>query len=284
MAAWLAEHPQVFMSNPKEPLFFNTDMSWHGVSKLKAYLELFRKVKTGCHAVGEASVFYLYSRDAVKNILDFQPNARFIVMLRNPLEVAQSLHTQFRYDDMEPIEDFEQAWKSPLSNRPVGSRCTDPSVLQYKNVVLFGKQVERLQSVVNPINVMYIFMDDLQKNASHEYQRILNFLGVPDDGRVVFPSYNQSKIYRRKWLNRARTILAKSSRSWFPISLKNYLLKLNYTPYKPELLRPEFELELLDQMRDDIMLLSRLVNRDLSDWMRAKNLQGQTPNSNGEYI
>ncbi len=82
IAAWLGQHPAIFIPAMKEPNFFNTDINQppiYGVETLDEYEALFAPATTAHHAIGEASVFYLTSAVAVANILRYQPAARFIV-------------------------------------------------------------------------------------------------------------------------------------------------------------------------------------------------------------
>ena len=39
------------------------------------------------------------------------PDARLIVMLRNPVDIVHSLHSQFVYGFREDEKDFEKAWQ-----------------------------------------------------------------------------------------------------------------------------------------------------------------------------
>jgi hypothetical protein len=94
LCRWLSEHPNVFICPEKEPHFFNTDDVQRGTSTLGKYEALFAGVKKEHTAIGEASVWYLSSSAAVPNILAYQPDTKFIVMVRSPLQMAPALHAQ----------------------------------------------------------------------------------------------------------------------------------------------------------------------------------------------
>ena len=82
------------MPQIKEPHFYDDDIGHSGlIPRLKNwqdYSELFADAADG-QLLGEASVFYLFSERAVPNILRDSPDACFIVMLRNPIDMAQAL-------------------------------------------------------------------------------------------------------------------------------------------------------------------------------------------------
>ncbi|MGR8952993.1 MAG: sulfotransferase, partial [Gammaproteobacteria bacterium] len=99
------------MSPHKEPLHFNTGEAWITTPDRRDYEKLFKGASERHIAVGEASTWYLYSMTAVANIEAYVSDARYIVCLRNPVEMAYSLHEQQIVCGNEHIEDFERAWK-----------------------------------------------------------------------------------------------------------------------------------------------------------------------------
>jgi hypothetical protein len=94
MMNYLEEHPDIFMARPPgdEPHFFGTDLSapW-SIADERSYLSLFDDAKDEIRA-GEKSVSYLYSKRAAVEIKEFQPSAKIIIMLRNPVDVIYSIH------------------------------------------------------------------------------------------------------------------------------------------------------------------------------------------------
>ena len=81
LSNWLQRHPQVFMSEWKEPRFFDTDLKVRMRVDEEAYRRLFRGADPQQHrAVGEATPWYLYSRVAVPSILRFAPDAKLLLL------------------------------------------------------------------------------------------------------------------------------------------------------------------------------------------------------------
>ena len=144
LSAYLREHPRVFVSQPKEPHYFCDDFDYYyapGQRSEAHYLGLFADADERHLAVGEASVWYLYSATAARNIIAFAPDARIIVMVRNPVELVPSLHSQLRYmlDEAEP--DPAAAWDL-LDARARGEGLPDtvrvPEFLQYRDAARLG--------------------------------------------------------------------------------------------------------------------------------------------------
>ncbi|NLF38083.1 sulfotransferase, partial [bacterium] len=85
--AYLGRHPSIFVPARKEPHFFGSDIvSPAFVRDRDAYLSLFAGATTEAR-VGEASIWYLYSKRAAREIKEFNPDARIIIMLRNPVDM-----------------------------------------------------------------------------------------------------------------------------------------------------------------------------------------------------
>lgn len=162
LAAWLAKHPSVFLSPIEEPHFFNTD-DRQGLTTLAAYEELFRDARDYHSAVGEASVWYLSSSEAVRNILQYQPDARFIVMLRNPVEMVPALHTEMLLSGHKSVRDFRAAWDLQEERRqgrklPIFGWARRR--LLYGEICALGAQLERLLSVAPAGRVLPVVLVD----------------------------------------------------------------------------------------------------------------------------
>lgn len=282
LAAWLAEHPNIYMSPVKEPHFFCTDLQYINIHNLHDYLLLFKGASKEHKAVGEASTCYLFSKTAVPNIEKELPGSRYIVMIRNPVDMAYSLHEQQLFSGYEHIKDFAQAWRlseERAQGRKVTKWCRDPKLLDYKSVCKLGEQLERLFRIVPRDRVLVLVLDDIKENPRREYLKVLDFLGVPDDGRTTFPIYNPAK--ERRWPRLQKVVFTMSKISprikkalgiptnW-GIGIFTALDKINirYRPRPP--MPPALRAELVEFFRSDIQLLSQLLDRDFSEWLKVK--------------
>ena len=278
IAKFLESHSKVFISNPKETHFFSKDIKIGDIKSLKKYLSIFDDAQEEHIAVGEASTFYLYSKVAVKNILDFNPSAKHIVMLRNPLTMVTSYHAEMCWSGLENIEKFDDAWQARCSNkndaRGVGYACKDPSLLQYDAVCKLGEQVNRLLQIVDKTNVLFVIMDDLKADPAWECRRILDFLGVCIDVEHRLEIFNTSKRPRSALLREIIWFFGRI-RKWCKVprtleKLTNVIHKLNSTNHNHQVILPELKLQLIEKFRDDVNLLSSLLGRDFSYWLKVE--------------
>ena len=271
-ASWLEEHPRIYMSPTKEPHYFNTDHKRY-LNSLEGYERLFAGATENHLAVGEASVWYLYSAVAVPNILAYNPAAKFIVILRNPIDMAPSLHEELVFTGREDVADFARAWELQEQRRRgenLPRMVVEPKLVQYRDLCSLGQQVERLLDLVPRERVKIILLEDVAKDPAAVYRDALRFLGVPDDGRAEFTVLNQAKTRRWPgllvvaWLVTSLKKLLGIERGfglWTRIDAKNRVERprAGVTSQMRQTLRNAFAA--------DIALLQRLIGRDLSRWL-----------------
>ncbi len=271
LAAWLAAHPAVFMSPLKEPAYFARDLKVVRPD-LPQYRALFSSAGDHHVAVGEASTCYLFSEVAVSDILRYAPEPRFIVCLRNPVDMVRSLHQQEVFGLNDDIRDFEQAWRLQETRgegRHIPRTCREPWLLRYRDRCLLGAQVERLLRQFPRQRILFVLLDDLRADAGAQYLRVLRFLDLPDDGRVDFPVLNRSKEPRSRLVKEGVRYLSGAIRSMGitrRFGVRTALERWNTR----EVPRRETTHELMQEIRsgfaDDIQKLGGLIDRDLSHW------------------
>jgi Sulfotransferase domain len=291
LAQYLADHPEVFFSTPKEPFYFSTDYPGlarlNGVSTEEAYLRLFARALPRQRVIAEGSTNYLASEVAVGKILEFDPRARFIAMLRNPIDVVHAFHAELVFGYMEDVADFAEAWRLQ-SVRAAGERippaCHAPQFLQYREVARFAPQIERFQAAVPESQRRIVLFDDFAADPGRVYRQILEFLELRDDGRTQFPRVNEARERRLgsvfAWLNDppsalARPVLALRQRLRRTRSGWIDWVRERFKSYRP---RPALASDLREQLRqefsDEVLELGARIGRDLSAWVAPPESRG----------
>lgn len=200
LGEYLKTHPSIFMSTPKEPHFFSEDFPrYRRVKTLPDYEALFSGADKTQTMIGEASVFYLRSETALNLIHQYNSEARVIVMLRKPVDMVYSLHSQLLLSGDENVQDFATAWKLQerrAHGEAVPGDCREPAFLQYRDMGKIGSQLQNLLKIFPTNQVMCILFDDFTASPRATYVKVLDFLGVPDDNRSDFQTINPNEKTR----------------------------------------------------------------------------------------
>jgi len=140
--------------------------------------------------IGEASVWYLFSRFAADEIKAFNPDARIIIMLRNPVPLLHSLYCAFSADGNEHLPTFREAMAAEGERQlglGIGRQAYLPQALVYRSTVRFTEQVRRYFNVFGRDRVQVIIYDDFSSNTAEVYRKTLEFLGAATN--VAPPSF-----------------------------------------------------------------------------------------------
>lgn len=276
LASWLAAHPDVFMSNPKEPYFFcRPSLQIEGIHTLEKYSALFENAN-GKSVVAEASTATLYDETALPLVKQAAPDARLIVMLRDPVDMVLSWHAesvrQMREDLLSPVE----AWRAigdRRNGRRILSKCPDPIMLDYFHMGSLGTQLERVFSLYPRNQVHVAFLDDFIAAPRKAWCSLLEFLGLDDDGRESFPAENRG--YLPKHLAAYRAIRLNTSRLKKLLGIKRstglvaQLTSSMGVAYSKHSLPAEFLSELRSAFEPELQKLEQSTGRDLTCWRRA---------------
>lgn len=278
---WLKSHPDIFMPEGKEPHFFAQNLSdrYCRIRSQDAYLHLFQSAENSSASIcGEASVLYSFYPESIQNILAFNPKAKFIFMLRNPMEMAPSYHRQLLINLEEDIENFEEAWNLQ-SERKKGkhlpSSSTDPDLLQYYDTCSLGNHLDNIKNIVSEENLCVLFLDDIKTNPKYAYNQVLSFLEISNNYEPSFTIENPSRSIRFAWLQKLilnpSPAMKKLARLFKKLGLP--IGKIAHTINKKEPINTKlnhgFEKQLIESFVDDIEKIERLTRQNLSHWKKS---------------
>jgi hypothetical protein len=277
MYKYLSAHPEVFMSDTKEPNYFGQDLGidpqWH-IRDEEEYLKLFDNASEKC--VGEASVWYLYSQGAARRIRKFAPDAKILIMLRNPPDMIYSLHRQSLWTCNEDIHDFEEALDAE-NDRREGRRIPEesrfPQSVLYTQIAKFADQVRRYLDLFPKDKVHIVLFDDFAADTEKVYNEVLEFLEISTEFTPDLEPVNQAKplilrpinafLVRHPWLKKA-------SRRLIPFAtlarLMDAMPRALRSAGRPAPMTDAARSRLTRKCRPDVERLTRLIGRDLSAW------------------
>lgn len=234
-------------------------------SSWEEYLALYDEAK-GHQKVGEASPAYLYVPNTPKNIHKRAPDAKLIVILRNPVERAYSSYLHLRRDNAEVLT-FEEA----LDAEAIRIQENSGLLWRYTDLGFYARQLKRYYDIFPDRQIHVVIYDDLIANVQLCMHNIFKFIGVDQN---FIPNTDQRKNvsgvprYRilHAFLNHnpiaslIGRIFPKSTRSRLKQKIQSALLS------KPGMSLRSKKV-LADSFREDIASLSKIIGRDLSSWL-----------------
>ena len=149
---------------------------------------------------GEASTWHLYSKDAARNIKAANPEARIIIMLRDPVEMLYSLHGRRHYGGSEDLADFAEALAAEEDRkhgRRISPKARNVTALFYRDV---GRFTTRLSATSTSSAETVSTSSSSRTSAATRLRPTANleFLGVDPGFEPNFDVVNASAA-RRSW-------------------------------------------------------------------------------------
>jgi hypothetical protein len=285
--SYLQQHPQVFMSVPKEPTFFGNEgpellyngpydehRAYHSktITDIETYKALFDGVKDE-RAIGDASIFYAYLPKAPEQIKKYVPKAKMFAVLRNPADRAYSAYLHTVRQGRE-----HRSFEESLKLEPERIHQNWNPLWHFKAMGFYYEQVKRFFDIFGREQVRVYLYEDLQKNPLSLIKEVFERLEVdpsfvPDTTKRFKESYVPKIPSIERALNKTKyKVLLSEAYLPGPIawrtkhvrSLIDLTADLNRAraPRIPSATR----IALLDEYRDDIFRLGDLLRRDLTHW------------------
>ncbi|CAN5528260.1 sulfotransferase [soil metagenome] len=279
--SYLRQHPEIFLPKVKEPCFFVFEGEGEKYVKGKfafatrhfeEYKLLFNRAEEH-QKTGEMSTPYLYKFEktiaTVKKYFPDFAETKIVILLRNPVERAFSQY-KWRVRDGRELLSFEDAIDAE-ANRMKENYSFD---YFYVDRGYYFKQVKSY--IENFKNVKVILFEDFNESPEKELQAICNFIGVDDGFKFIRQKKeNASSVPKSKILG--RMVTSESSvkfRLWYaiPDAVRKKIRELFSEMNTKKGVRLELESAIREKLtqgyRDDILALEKLINRDLSAWLK----------------
>ena len=192
----LRRHPQIFMPDFKEPMFFarnaNAPATRWGErtfeqtglrsESLEDYMALFAPARAD-QIAGEASTFYMFSHEAPGRIAAAQPDARIIAILREPASFLHSLHMQMLQNQAESERDLLKAIElegARRQGREIPRHAYWPAALIYSERVRYAEQLRRFHAAFPREQVLVLIYDDFRRDNEGTLRQVLRFLQLDE--------------------------------------------------------------------------------------------------------
>lgn len=268
----LNQHPEIYMSEIKETDFFSSFPSYDKIRKkdIKEYIHCFFKHVKDEAYIGESSVSYLPYKNCAAIIHAFNPDAKILIILRNPIRRAISYYKML-LRDKRASEPFDKIIKSREKIKTRG---------------LYYQDVKRYFDIFGRNNVKVIIFEDMIQNMDAVYKDICTFLDVSPYDFDFTKKYNMkgkidnslySKIYfsyyklvEKPKVKRLLRIFISKQKLWkFNKKLRYRLLEKHIVPDEDPIKIPISQ-DSIDRLKEfyhkDIEQLEQLLNIDLTMW------------------
>ena len=287
----LNRHPNIYMSPIKEPHFFSKDIRKTDFISLnkkiqtdkiefdskgniitrhqlyidteESYLSLFEASNKENHKIkGEASVSYLYSKDAAKNIYSFNPESKIIIILRNPIERAFSHFLMDLRLGNTNYTNFMDAVKSDFDNKNKGWGVSH----LYIELGLYYNQIQRYFKVFPKAQIKIYSYEEFKKNNQVIIKDIYKFLDVPFFELDLKNNSNKAEIiknkYYQKLYSKFRPLLGKFISNEIKSKIKGHIFTAKGLP----LLSGNEKKLMKHYFLDDINELKKITSIDITSW------------------
>jgi len=210
---YLNQDDNFFFSTEKEPHYFCSDFAkesrnYHWKDLFFPYHNdsQYHKIFSGYSNekyIWDFSTNYLYSKTAASNIFSYNPNAKIIILIREPTSFLFSLHSQYLSDLTENKGDFidaidEEENRKKGLNIPKNTRC--PSYLFYKNrITEITEWIKRYYDLFPKENIKTIIFEDFKKDNKKYISEIYDFLNVTQQNREEIQ-------VSKKWKNMRKSV------------------------------------------------------------------------------
>jgi hypothetical protein len=282
--AALVRHPELFLPTVKEPKFFLSDgppPTTGGPGDVQTYQEhiwrrgdyeaLFDPAPAGALR-GEATPFYLYDLEAHNRIRALVPDAKVILLLRDPVDRAHSNWTHLWNAGLEPEGDFLAACRAEEQRKAAGWA----DFWHYTGQGLYGRQVQHLFKIFPRDQVLLLRYRELKDAPGATLDRVCEFLGVRTGVLRQIPKENVNRhVVEDTQVNAALRALLRIGGDIghrFPIPLRlavrgPILTVLHRKKGNRPVTTPEERAALLPLFTDDIALLQDVTGETYDDWL-----------------
>jgi len=279
---YLGQHPDIFMTAIKEPNYFALDFReasdrFHGKRLYfpyrteERYLKLYRNRRQEKIA-GEATSTNLCSKVTAREIHRFNPQAKIIMLFREPVDFLYSYHSATQFALGEHHKNFEKALEAEKNRRrgqDLSKRVISPPWLFYFEFVKYAEQLRRFQNYFDKDQIKIILFDDFKANTPDVFRNILSFLGVNPDFRPSFEIVNPNKQIRWPLLKKYTLdspYFRKTLRLFFSddsyAGMKNFY-KTKIVSYKPRpALNEALRTKLMKKIKPEIEDFSNALDMD----------------------
>jgi hypothetical protein len=251
LAGMLAQHPETFMCNPKEPRFF----TYHNWDRGLHWYESLFDGAVGYKAVGEASPAYTWapeSIDAPKRIYQCLGDIRYLYIVRHPIKRMISHYRHALFHRWIPDHtSFEAALKL---------------IPGLKNCSYYFYQIEQYLTYTRREQWHIVVLEELIKDHQNVMMEIFRFLEIDETSSTQLRAENVTDKKRRPRMLYEHLRQLRPLQHYLPASFERLVIhfkhKLGEKIEKPDISENAGN-ALMEELKPDIQRLSDFCGKDL---------------------
>jgi SAM-dependent methyltransferase len=275
---YFRRHPEVAVMREDQPHYFSCGIfggNYTGLEREIAiwteYQKFIPAARPAIH-VGDFDRLTLHGPRAAELVAQANPQAKVLLILRNPIERA---HSHYWMDFRECFESrpFLQAVQEDFAKYAAGSQEYCPLI----RLGFYSEYVQRFRQKLGPDHVRTWLYDDLCLDPDKVVGEMCDFIGIHHSAAALSDAIRENEASVPK--SRLSALLLRARLG--PLrKLRNYYLKLPRTfrryvkrtflvkKIKATSMPPEARKLLVKIYKDDILSLEKTLGRNLTHWLR----------------
>ena len=256
----LSQHPQIFITDRKEPHFFSSDKLYD--KGIKSYCNLYKNAKQN-QIAGEFSTKYInFSEKSAHRIKEHFPEAKLICILRDPMKRAISHYK----------------WLKQLGIIDTNTSLKDAIEIN-KGIIQFSKYAVGVETFLNNFDknrILFLKTEDLRNTEKKVFDSVIKFLEI-NEFQFKTKNVPKSETIEPKYrlLENIRVNLHKSIRNKNKDWILNTKLALVFSQiYRKYNSRKKINYDLLLEEKkllhshffEDLSKLASLIDLDITNW------------------
>jgi len=185
---YLLQHPELSLSNVKEVHYFDNESEFLSEPNYDNYHKFFTEFDNN-KLHGELTPIYIYWRESIRRIYEYNKKMKIIIVLRNPIHRAYSHWNMERSKDKEWLSFYEALTIERL--RLEEALPLQHRVFSYVDRGYYSKQIKNVWKYFKKENVLILRHELLKYQAPSVLSTIAGFLEISD-----FPNIENANVHQ----------------------------------------------------------------------------------------
>jgi predicted CopG family antitoxin len=213
----ISQHPQIYVSPIKEPNYFISELpeALYDPSRFFSIEKYFQNdfpnplhiahvknaedydrlftLQKGEKYISEGSTMYLHAPQTAQRIHEYNPNAKIIIITRDPLNRSFS-----QYRMLVGLSKETKSFQDVLSKEITQYKNGDLAWNSYLGMSFYDKAINQYKELFQEVCI--ISFEDLVNHGEETLQKIVSFLKIDDFKALQSKDINPTRSLRFKWL------------------------------------------------------------------------------------